>query len=300
MAKLKEEKSIYPVSGMHCAACAGKVESVLNSLDGVKEAVANFASREASVEYDPDVITPEQMRDAVQRYGYTLHIEMSEEELDRMREAEMRKVKRNVTFSAVLTAVILIVSFAFHHGGTAVNVLLWCLATPVVIIGGRQFYVNAWQRLRQGSSDMDTLVALSSGIAYLFSVFNTLFPEVWLRHGLMPHVYFDAAACIITFILIGRMLEERAKQRTAVSIKNLIGLRPKSTIVVLPDGTQVEKSISDITIGDILLARPGEKIAVDGIAVDGESHVDQSMMTGEPMPVAVREGAKVFAGTVNG
>lgn len=300
MAKLKEEKSIYPVSGMHCAACAGKVESVLNSLDGVKEAVANFASREASVEYDPDVITPEQMRDAVQRYGYTLHIEMSEEELDRMREAEMRKVKRNVTFSAVLTAVILIVSFAFHHGGTAVNVLLWCLATPVVVIGGRQFYVNAWQRLRQGSSDMDTLVALSSGIAYLFSVFNTLFPEVWLRHGLMPHVYFDAAACIITFILIGRMMEERAKQRTAVSIKNLIGLQPKSTIVVLPDGTQVEKSISDITIGDILLARPGEKIAVDGIAVDGESHVDQSMMTGEPMPVAVREGAKVFAGTVNG
>ena len=173
------------------------------------------------------------------------------------------------------------------------------LSAPVVFWLGRGFFVNAWQQLRHRSATMDTLVALSTGIAYLFSLFNLVFPEFWLSRGVEPHVYFEAAAVIIAFILLGRTLEEKAKGDTTASLKKLIGLQPKNAIVVAADGTQTEIPISRIRVGDLLAVRPGEKIAVDGAVCEGDSYVDESMLSGEPLPVHKEPGTKVFAGTIN-
>ena len=173
------------------------------------------------------------------------------------------------------------------------------LSAPVVFWLGRGFFVNAWQQLRHRSATMDTLVALSTGIAYLFSLFNLVFPEFWLSRGVEPHVYFEAAAVIVAFILLGRTLEEKAKGDTTASLKKLIGLQPKNAIVVAADGTQTEIPISRIRVGDLLAVRPGEKIAVDGAVCEGDSYVDESMLSGEPLPVHKEPGTKVFAGTIN-
>ena len=173
------------------------------------------------------------------------------------------------------------------------------LSAPVVFWLGRGFFVNAWQQLRHRTATMDTLVALSTGIAYLFSLFNLVFPEFWLSRGVEPHVYFEAAAVIVAFILLGRTLEEKAKGDTTASLKKLIGLQPKNAIVVAADGTQTEIPISRIRVGDLLAVRPGEKIAVDGAVCEGDSYVDESMLSGEPLPVHKEPGTKVFAGTIN-
>ena len=173
------------------------------------------------------------------------------------------------------------------------------LSAPVVFWLGRGFFVNAWQQLRHRSATMDTLVALSTGIAYLFSLFNLVFPEFWLSRGVESHVYFEAAAVIVAFILLGRTLEEKAKGDTTASLKKLIGLQPKNAIVVAADGTQTEIPISRIRVGDLLAVRPGEKIAVDGAVCEGDSYVDESMLSGEPLPVHKEPGTKVFAGTIN-
>ena len=173
------------------------------------------------------------------------------------------------------------------------------MSAPVVFWLGRGFFVNAWQQLRHRTATMDTLVALSTGIAYLFSLFNLVFPEFWLSRGVEPHVYFEAAAVIVAFILLGRTLEEKAKGDTTASLKKLIGLQPKNAIVVAADGTQTEIPISRIRVGDLLAVRPGEKIAVDGAVCEGDSYVDESMLSGEPLPVHKEPGTKVFAGTIN-
>ena len=177
--------------------------------------------------------------------------------------------------------------------------IMTLLSAPVVFWLGRGFFVNAWQQLRHRSATMDTLVALSTGIAYLFSLFNLVFPEFWLSRGVESHVYFEAAAVIVAFILLGRTLEEKAKGDTTASLKKLIGLQPKNAIVVAADGTQTEIPISRIRVGDLLAVRPGEKIAVDGAVCEGDSYVDESMLSGEPLPVHKEPGTKVFAGTIN-
>ena len=177
--------------------------------------------------------------------------------------------------------------------------IMTLLSAPVVFWLGRGFFVNAWQQLRHRTATMDTLVALSTGIAYLFSLFNLVFPEFWLSRGVESHVYFEAAAVIVAFILLGRTLEEKAKGDTTASLKKLIGLQPKNAIVVAADGTQTEIPISRIRVGDLLAVRPGEKIAVDGAVCEGDSYVDESMLSGEPLPVHKEPGTKVFAGTIN-
>ena len=175
----------------------------------------------------------------------------------------------------------------------------WVLATPVVFFFGRQFYINAWRQARHRSANMDTLVAISTGVAYLISVFNTMRPEFWLARGLEPHVYFEAAGVIITFILLGRYLEERAKSGTGAAIRKLMGLRPDTVLRETPDGRMLEVPIAEVQVGDILLVRPGESIAVDGEVIDGDSYVDESMISGEPVPVAKLTGAPLLAGTIN-
>jgi Cu2+-exporting ATPase len=186
----------------------------------------------------------------------------------------------------------------FMHIRSA-NAIMWALATPVVFYFGKSFFVNAWKQAKHRTTTMDTLVALSTGIAYLFSVFNTLFPEFWLEKGIAPHVYFEASSVIISFILLGRLLEEKAKGNTSSALKKLIGLQPKTVTVVREKNQYVEIPIKNVTAGDIILVKPGEKIAVDGAVTEGNSYVDESMLSGEPVAVLKQANDKVFAGTIN-
>ncbi len=179
------------------------------------------------------------------------------------------------------------------------NEIMWLFATPVVLWLGKDFFVNAWKQAKHRSANMDTLVALSTGIAYLFSVFNVLFPGFWHQRGLHAHVYFEAAAVVIAFILLGKLLEEKAKGNTSSAIKKLMGLQPKTVLVIQPDGTEQQVAIEQVQAGDIILVKPGEKIAVDGIVISGNSYVDESMLSGEPVAVSKKENEKVFAGTIN-
>ena len=220
------------------------------------------------------------------------------DELERMNRERYRDLKRRAFWAVVLAIPVVVIGMFFMdmpYGGA----IMALLSAPVVFWLGRGFFVNAWQQLRHRSATMDTLVALSTGIAYLFSLFNLVFPEFWLSRGVEPHVYFEAAAVIIAFILLGRTLEEKAKGDTTASLKKLIGLQPKNAIVVAADGTQTEIPISRIRVGDLLAVRPGEKIAVDGAVCEGDSYVDESMLSGEPLPVHKEPGTKVFAGTIN-
>ena len=199
---------------------------------------------------------------------------------------------------ALLLSLPIMVISMFFEDISSLKYVLWILATPVVFGLGREFYINAWRQLKHGTSNMDTLVAVSTGIAYTFSVFNLLFPDFWLSRGIEPHIYFEAASVIIAFILLGRLLEERAKQNTSTAIKKLIGLQPK-TVIIIVDSDERTVPITAVQKGDTILVKPGERIAVDGMVVTGESYVDESMLNGEPVPLHKQSGEKVFAGTIN-
>ena len=199
---------------------------------------------------------------------------------------------------ALLLSLPIMVISMFFEDISSLKYVLWILATPVVFGLGREFYINAWRQLKHGTSNMDTLVAVSTGIAYTFSVFNLLFPDFWLSRGIEPHIYFEAASVIIAFILLGRLLEERAKQNTSSAIKKLIGLQPK-TVIIIVDSDERTVPITAVQKGDTILVKPGERIAVDGMVVTGESYVDESMLNGEPVPLHKQSGEKVFAGTIN-
>ena len=237
----------------------------------------------------------------MQEGGYDMLADSDDDtpdELERMNRERYRDLKRRACWAVVLAIPVVVIGMFFMdmpYGGA----IMALLSAPVVFWLGRGFFVNAWQQLRLRSATMDTLVALSTGIAYLFSLFNLVFPEFWLSRGVEPHVYFEAAAVIVAFILLGRTLEEKAKGDTTASLKKLIGLQPKNAIVVAADGTLTEIPISRIRVGDLLAVRPGEKIAVDGAVCEGDSYVDESMLSGEPLPVHKEPGAKVFAGTIN-
>ena len=179
-----------------------------------------------------------------------------------------------------------------------VNIVVWFLATPVVFVLGRSFFISAWKQLKHGTCNMDTLVALSTGIAYVFSVFNLFFPEFWLERGIEPHVYFEASSVIIAFILLGRLLEERAKRNTSAAIRKLIGLQPKTVTVLTSEGERI-LPITSVCQGDVIVVKPGERIAVDGVVSEGQSYVDESMLSGEPIAVRKQKDSKVYAGTIN-
>jgi len=203
------------------------------------------------------------------------------------------------TYSSIILSIPVVIIGMFFMNIPFANYIMWILATPVVFVFGKQFFINAWKQLKHRSANMDTLVAMSTGIAYLFSVFNILYPQFWLNKGIVPHVYFEAAGVVIAFILLGKMLEEKAKGNTSSAIKKLIGLQPKTVTVVHEGGHQMEMNISKVKVGDTILVKPGEKIAVDGKVIFGNSFVDESMISGEPIPVEKLNGDKVFAGTIN-
>lgn len=300
MANQQIVKQTFPVLGMSCAACAARVSKTLNRQEGMHSANVNLAAAIATVEYDPSLCSPETMKQAVQNAGFDLLIDTAKEaekEAKDAHDAHYKQLKFRTTWAIILSLPVAIIGMFFMDMPYA-NYIMWILSTPVVFWLGSGFYVNAWKLLKHRSANMDTLVANSTGIAYLFSLFNLFFPDFWLSRGVTPHVYFEAASVIIAFILLGRTLEERAKGNTSAAIKKLMGLQPHT--VILDDGTgEREVSIEQIVPGNMIVVKPGERIAVDGTVTTGSSFVDESMLSGEPIPVQKAAGAKVYAGTIN-
>lgn len=295
------KKREIPVLEMSCVSCAGSVQSMLSAQNGVLHASVNFANTTAQIEYLPDTVQEDALRSAVQSIGFDLAIEPEEssEENKAIRQQEhYHKIKRKTILALALAAPVFVFGMFFMHAPYA-NWIMFVFTTPIVFWVGSDFFVHAWKQAQHRSVNMDTLVALSTGIAYLFSVFTLLFPHVWTSNGLEAHVYFEASAVIIAFVLLGKLLEERAKNRTSDAINQLIGMQPKTVIRVGQEGQQTEIKIHDVLIGDLLLVRPGEKIAVDGAVVHGSSYVDESMLSGESVPVSKSKDDKVYAGTVN-
>ena len=294
-------RQTFPVLNMSCAACAARVEKTIAKLPGVTNAAVNFAAATIAVEYDPDELTPEAMKHALEEEGYGLITDTGKKMEDEAEKAHLQHLKRlklRTSWAIILALPVAVIGMAFMDKPWA-GWISWVLATPVVFWLGSDFFASAWKQLRHRSANMDSLVANSTGIAYLFSVVNLLFPDFWLRHGITPHVYFEASSVIIAFILLGRLLEERAKGQTSTAIKKLMGLRPTTVTRLDDNGKQQTVEIERIDIGDTIVVKPGERIAVDGIVSEGESNVDESMLSGEPIPVTKQPGAHVYAGTIN-
>ena len=315
-------KKTIPVIGMACSVCAANVERKLNSLEGINSATVSLAGRTALVDYDPEKITLEDMKREISNAGYDLVIEAdrSAEEINRR---EFTLLKRKTLLSWFFAILVMAFSMGWvstgmentasmgngmmrdSHASAFNNQISLILALLNMLYCGRMFYVSAWKQLKHRTANMDSLVALSTLIAFLFSAFNTFFGEmVWGARGIEWHVYFDASVMIITFVLTGRCLEEKAKDGTAASIKQLMGLQPKTARLVA-DGQLEEVPISTIQRGDVIEVRAGEKIPVDGVVTQAESfmttdaaYVDEAMITGEPTPVAKRVGDEVLSGTI--
>jgi len=294
-------KRTFPVLNMTCASCAASVESMLRSLPFVVTANVNFAASTVLVEYIPGPGREKDMQKAVQSISYDLVIGEDSDQPDTLEEIHQQKYRalvRKTIWSVIFTAPVVAIGMLWMDMPYA-NQLMWLLSTPVIAWFGKDFFVNAWKQAKHRSANMDTLVALSTGVAYLFSVFNTLNPDFWHRRGLHGHVYFEAAAVVITFILLGRLLEERAKGSTSAALKKLMGLQPSTVVVIDEDDAHREIPIDQLIVGQLVLVRPGERIAVDGEVTAGSSYVDESMLSGEPVPVDKEPGSKVYAGTIN-
>lgn len=284
---------------MTCASCAMSIEKTLKVQRGVATVSVNYANASALVEFEPGKITPAELAKAVEGIGYQMITgeDVTTEEIEQQQLKAYRKLYLNTTLAIILSVPLVIIGMAGMHLPYA-NYIMWALATPVVAWFGKQFFIGAWNQARHRTANMDTLVALSTGIAYLFSVFNTILPHYWMQTGTMAPVYFESAAVIIAFILAGKLLEEKAKSGTSAAIKKLMHLQPDVVTRIKGDDF-ISMPAADVIVGDELLAKPGEKIAVDGIVVAGTSYIIESMITGEAMPVGKNAGDKVFAGTIN-
>jgi len=298
---LNTKKVTVPVTGMSCAACAVSVESMLKSTSGVSDAGVNYANQSAWVDFDPGATDLPTLDKVLQSVGYGFIINEDEDESiaeqEQLKLEHYHDLKRKTIRTGILALPVVIIGMFFMDMPNG-NYIMLALTAPVLFIFGKDFFVNAWNQARHGKSNMDTLVALSTGIAFLFSTFNTFYPQFWHQKGLHPHVYFEAAAVIVFFILLGKLLEEKAKTNTSDALKKLIGLQPK-TVKVIRNAAELEISVKDVLLHDEIVVRSGEKIPVDGTVLSGSSFVDESLMTGEPIPAAKTAGAKVFAGTLN-
>jgi P-type Cu2+ transporter len=294
-------KKNFPLLHMSCASCAASAENIIKAQKGVVNASVNFASSSVSIEYLEDTIKEEEIQSAVQSAGYDLVIKESAEqaeELDVMRLDNYTRLKFNTLWAGLFALPVVIIGM-FYMDMPYANEIMWILSTPVIFWFGKEFFINAWKKAKQRSANMDTLVAMGTGVAYIFSVFNTLFPGFWQARGQHGHVYFEAAAVIVAFILLGRLLEEKAKGNTSSAIKKLMGLQPKTVSVIDAEGQQKVIPIEEVKKNDVILVRPGEKIAVDGQVTEGTSWVDESMLSGEPVPVFKNQNDKVYSGTIN-
>lgn len=299
--KSNPQKGVFPVLGMSCAACAGSAESIIAQQEGVVEASVNFATGNLTVFYANAQTSPEVLQKALQSAGFDLLLENENEQqetLEAIHNQNFQKLQKKTIAAAILSIPVVIIGMFFMHIPYA-NEIMLLFSTPVVLWFGRDFFISAFRQAKNRMMNMDTLVALSTGIAYLFSLFNMLFQDFWMKRGIHPHVYFEASAVIITFILLGKWLEEKAKGNTSTAIKKLMGLQPKTVTIIDENSIQKSISIDEVTIGHRILVKPGEQIAVDGVVFSGESFVDESMLSGEPIAVLKKEGEKVYAGTLN-
>lgn len=299
-------KQTIPVIGMACSACSANIEKKLNTLKGVNSASVSLPGRSALIEFDPQVISLEKMKAEINALGYDLVID-KETSVDEIEKREYVLLKRKTVLSWLFSIAVMCVSMRWIDLGSRdiTNQVALLIALANMLYCGRQFYVSSFRQLLHGSANMDTLVALSTGIAFLFSTFNTFWGDaVWASRGVVWHTYFDASVMIITFVLTGRLLEEKAKDGTASSIRQMMGMAPKTAHIV--DGDKIEEvPLSTIEVGDVLEVRPGEKVPVDGEVIWAESfmtadaaYVDESMITGEPTPAEKKKGSKVLAGTI--
>ena len=291
---------------MACSACSANVEKKLNELKGINTASVSLPGRSALVDYDPETISLEQMKAAINGIGYDLVID-KETSVEEIEKREYTLLRRKTILSWIFSIAVMSVSMGWIdlHSRAIANQVSLLIALANIVYCGRQFYVSAWKQLLHGTANMDTLVTLSTAISFLFSTFNTFWGDaVWASRGIVWHTYYDAAVMIITFVLTGRMLEEKAKDGTASSIRHMMGMAPKTAHIV--DGDRIEEvPISTIEVGDILEVHPGEKVPVDGEVISAESfmtpdaaYVDESMITGEPTPAEKKKGSKVLAGTI--
>ena len=295
----KTVKKNFPVTGLGCASCAIHVEGELKAHKGVISVAVNYANASATVEFETGTTNAEDLKSSVQAIGYDLLIDAEgEDQQEEMQQSHYKKLVKSTIGATVLSVPVVVIGM-FLMDIPYANWIMLVLATPVVGWFGRSFFVNAFNQAKHGSANMDTLVALSTGISYLFSTFNTFFPEIWHQRGIHPPVYFEASAVVIAFILLGKVLEDRAKSNTSSAIKKLMGLQPKTVILVLENGTESELPISMVKKNDRLLVKPGDKIPVDGEVFSGNSFVDESTITGESLAVEKIKAAKVYAGTLN-
>ena len=291
----------FPVLEMSCAVSAARVEKIIAAQAGVEKAVVNFAAATVTVTYDDSLTSPEMLQRAVRQGGYDLVVEdgrSGTDEAEECRRKSYHRLQRRAGWAVVLAVPLIVAGMFFMHRSWS-GVVTCLLATPIVFGLGRDFFTGAWKQLRHRSANMDTLVAISTGTAYFFSLFNLLFPDFWRSRGLEPHVYFEASGVVVAFILLGRMLEERAKAGTSSAIRRLMGFQPKTVTLIDEDDREQVVPIEQIRPGCLVLVRPGERVAVDGVVVGGHSYVDESMLSGEAIAVEKKPGEKVFAGTIN-
>lgn len=287
----------YAVKGMSCAACAVSLENHLKKKTGVSNVTVNFPNESVYIEYDGDVISLGEIQKEAKSIGYEV-VEESVDESNLELTGRLNKLRKKVIVSIVLTLPVFILSMFLKGVFPAENMVLLALTLPVLFWSGSEFFINAWKKARHLTTNMDTLVAMSTGTAFLFSLFNTWYPSYLASHGLTPHVYYESATVIITLILLGRFLEERAKFRTTGAIKNLMGLQPKQMDVVR-QGQTLSVPIKEARKDDLFIVRPGEKIPLDGFVASGSSFVDESMINGEPLPASKIKDDFVYAGTIN-
>lgn len=294
--KVKTAKQSYPVSGMSCASCAVSVESNLKHLPGILNVEVNYANQKVKLEKLSGQVSVEEMQQNLKDFGYQLIT--AEKDKQKQKEDTYQEAKKNLIGSFIFAVPLFILGMFLMHMPYA-DYLMWILSTPILFYYGRSFFKNAIKQAKHWKANMDTLVALSTSIAYVFSVFNTLYPSFWEDRGLEAHVYFEAAGIIIAFILLGRFFEEKAKSNTSSAIEKLIGLQAKAVFQVKENGETEEVPIDSVKKGDLLLVKPGEKIPVDGSLTSEKAYVDESSISGEPLPVTKKEGDELYTGTIN-
>ncbi len=293
------EKITVPVLEMSCAVCANNVENEVRSILGVDSATVNFAANTLTVSFDPKKTSLLQIKSAVQAIGYDLVIEENNREKiqEKAEKQHYQSIKKGSITAWILSIPLMGISMTIMHQNWA-NWVMLLLTLPILSFCGQSFYINAWKQLRHKSANMDTLVSLSTIIAFLFSLFNTIYPDFWTKRGLEPHVYYEAAGMIIAFVLLGKLMESKAKNNTSSAIKKLMGLQPQTAHLLTTEGEK-EVPLNILKPGDLIRVKPGEKVPVDGIVFDGNSYVDESMISGEPIPVEKQSKDKVLAGTIN-
>jgi len=294
-------KASYGVSGMTCASCAISLETYLSAQKGVEEVSVNYPNQSVSISYGKSLITLDKLKSAANEIGYGIITDKDQntaESKEKLEAVRLKSLRQKLIVASAFSIPVFVLAMFFPKAIPGEHWVMMLLSVPVLFWSGSEFFVNAWKKAKHLTANMDSLVALSTGVAFVFGVFNTVYPEYFLSRGLEPHVYFESAVVIVSLILLGRFLEERAKSRTSQAIKKLVGLQPKE-VWVIRNGSEERISIDEVILGDLLLIKPGDKVPVDGKVSSGNSFIDESMITGEPIAVNKKKGVEVFAGTIN-